>query len=187
MLFFSFRQLFGELRMVVETFCAKPQCPQFVRGICLKGVEVIGRLAPANWGSLLITSSCGVIYTEALRILESSPIVCYLLSVFWLAGGHFAVKYFEQICLKLYVMPALLRRFLKRCYKNYCMVCTVPEDGSTDFAFVVFADLVNCFVRRRVQWSLHLTRFLVVWILIRHICLLVEKRVHFITVWILVQ
>lgn len=42
------RQLFGELRMVVETFCAKPQCPQFVRGICLKGVEVIGRLAPAN-------------------------------------------------------------------------------------------------------------------------------------------
>jgi transmembrane protein 33 len=42
------RQLFTELRLVVETFSSKPQCPQFVRGICLKGVEIISRLAPAN-------------------------------------------------------------------------------------------------------------------------------------------
>lgn len=138
--------------MVVETFCAKPQCPQFVRGICLKGVEVIGRLAPANWGSLLITSSFGVVYTEALRILESLPIVLLPVVSFLVGRGTFCCKVLwtnlsETVC----DACASEEGFEEALYK-LCMFCTVPEDGSTDFGHVVFAAvlfrLVNCFCRK---------------------------------------
>ncbi|XP_052282365.1 transmembrane protein 33-like [Dreissena polymorpha] len=40
------RTLFYELRMTVEFVCNKPQCPQFVRNICLKAIGFISRLAP---------------------------------------------------------------------------------------------------------------------------------------------
>lgn len=42
------RQLFTELRLVVETLCSKPQCPSFVKNLCYKGIEIVCRLAPSN-------------------------------------------------------------------------------------------------------------------------------------------
>ncbi|KAJ8298374.1 hypothetical protein KUTeg_024905 [Tegillarca granosa] len=40
------RTLFTELRMTVEYLCNKPQCPGFIRNICVKAVAFISRLAP---------------------------------------------------------------------------------------------------------------------------------------------
>lgn len=47
--FIFWRQLFTELRLVVETLCSKPQCPSFVKNLCYKGIEIVCRLAPSNW------------------------------------------------------------------------------------------------------------------------------------------
>uniref|UniRef100_A0A0B7B2I0 Transmembrane protein 33 n=1 Tax=Arion vulgaris TaxID=1028688 RepID=A0A0B7B2I0_9EUPU len=40
------RTLFYEFRLATEHLCSKPQCPQFVKGICNKAIGIISRLAP---------------------------------------------------------------------------------------------------------------------------------------------
>jgi len=40
------KQLFYEIRCAVETLCSRPQCPQFLSGICYKAIGLISRLAP---------------------------------------------------------------------------------------------------------------------------------------------
>nr|BAB26041.1 unnamed protein product [Mus musculus] len=40
------RNLFNELRIVVEHIIMKPSCPLFVRRLCLQSIAFISRLAP---------------------------------------------------------------------------------------------------------------------------------------------
>ncbi|KAL3880647.1 hypothetical protein ACJMK2_032871 [Sinanodonta woodiana] len=40
------RTLFTELRVTVDYVCNKPQCPQLIRNICSKVIDLISRLAP---------------------------------------------------------------------------------------------------------------------------------------------
>lgn len=51
------RNLFNELRIVVEHIIMKPSCPLFVRRLCLQSIAFISRLAPTAWNFLAMCSS----------------------------------------------------------------------------------------------------------------------------------
>ncbi|XP_035681237.1 transmembrane protein 33-like [Branchiostoma floridae] len=40
------RQLFYELRVMMEQMCSRPSCPVFIRNMCTKAIGIISRLAP---------------------------------------------------------------------------------------------------------------------------------------------
>jgi len=48
--YYIFRNLFAEMRFTVMFMCNSPRCPQFVRALCTKSLDLVSRLAPAVAG-----------------------------------------------------------------------------------------------------------------------------------------